>query len=143
MRSWVLLTYKVPPEPSASRVQVWRKLKRLGALLIHDAVWVLPADPRTVEHFQWLAAEVQEMGGEAAVWESRPSLTGQEEALVREFQTQAERGYQEILTEIERGDADLPALSRRYQQVRARDYFQCGLEGRVREALISARGMQS
>lgn len=27
---WVLLTYKVPRQPAASRVYVWRKLKRLG-----------------------------------------------------------------------------------------------------------------
>jgi hypothetical protein len=42
-RLWVLLVYKVPREPTSSRAYVWRKLKRLGALLIHDAVWVLPA----------------------------------------------------------------------------------------------------
>ena len=40
--SWVLLDYKIPREPTASRAMVWRKLKRLGALLLHDAVWVLP-----------------------------------------------------------------------------------------------------
>jgi len=40
--TWVLLTYKIPREPTASRAYVWRKLKRLGALLMHDAVWVLP-----------------------------------------------------------------------------------------------------
>ena len=29
--SWLLLTYKVPPEPAAKRVSLWRKLKGLGA----------------------------------------------------------------------------------------------------------------
>ncbi|MGH2524049.1 MAG: Chromate resistance protein ChrB, partial [Anaerolineales bacterium] len=28
---------------------MWRKLKRLGALLLHDAVWLLPPTPYTLE----------------------------------------------------------------------------------------------
>lgn len=31
---WLLLVYRVPPEPSASRVGVWRDLKRIGALYL-------------------------------------------------------------------------------------------------------------
>jgi hypothetical protein len=49
VHQWVLLLFKAPPEPTARRVYVWRTLKRLGALLLHDAVWVLPATPYTVE----------------------------------------------------------------------------------------------
>ncbi len=52
MQAWMLLHYKLPREPTAPRVYVWRKLKRLGALLLHDAVWVLPATPSTRENFQ-------------------------------------------------------------------------------------------
>ncbi|HEV2458330.1 MAG TPA: Chromate resistance protein ChrB, partial [Ktedonobacterales bacterium] len=70
MHQWVLLVYKVPPEPSARRVYVWRKLKRLGAILLHDAVWVLPATPATREQFQWLATEIEELAGSALVWEA-------------------------------------------------------------------------
>jgi len=44
-RTWVVLVYKIPREPAAGRVSVWRKLKRLGALLLHDAVWLLPETP--------------------------------------------------------------------------------------------------
>src|SRR5215213_12001994 len=44
---WLLLIYTVPREPSANRVSIWRKLRRLGAILLHDAVWVLPRSPRT------------------------------------------------------------------------------------------------
>ncbi len=60
--AWVLLVYKIPREPTASRATVWRKLKRLGALLLHDAVWVLPATAWTREQFQWLTVEVGELG---------------------------------------------------------------------------------
>ncbi len=138
--SWVLLVYRIPREPTASRATVWRKLKRLGALLLHDAVWVLPATPWTREQFQWLAVEIGELGGEAHLWESRLLLNGQEDALVRQFQARVDATYQEILDELEREDADLVALSRKYQQVRAQDYFHSDLGKQVRARLMSARG---
>ena len=138
--SWVLLVYKIPREPTSSRATIWRKLKRLGALLLHDAVWVLPATPWTREQFQWLAVEIGELEGEAYLWESRLLLNGQAEALVQQFQARVESAYQEILDELERDEADLVALSRKYQQVRAQDYFHTARGTHVRERLMRARG---
>jgi len=138
--SWVLLVYKIPREPTSSRATIWRKLKRLGALLLHDAVWVLPATPWTREQFQWLAVEIGELEGEAYLWESRLLLNGQAEALAQQFQDRVDSAYQEILGELEQQDADLITLSRRYQQVRAQDYFHSELGIHVRERLMSARG---
>jgi hypothetical protein len=138
--SWVLLVYKIPREPTASRAQVWRKLKRLGALLLHDAVWVLPATPWTREQFQWLAVEIGELGGEAHLWESRLLLNGQSEALVQQFQARVDVAYQEILEELSQEEPDLIALSRKYQQVRAQDYFHSETGQQVRIRLMSARG---
>ncbi len=137
---WVLLVYKIPREPTSSRAAVWRKLKRLGALLLHDAVWVLPATPWTREQFQWLTVEIGELGGEAYLWESRLLLNGQADALVQQFQARVDAAYQEILGELEQQDADLVVLSRKYQQVRAQDYFHSALGTHVRERLMRARG---
>ena len=137
---WVLLVYKIPREPTASRAQIWRKLKRLGALLLHDAVWVLPATSWTREQFQWLAVEIGELDGEAHLWESHLLLNGQADALVQQFQARVDEAYQDILEELEQEDADLVALSRVYQQVRAQDYFHSTLGTHVRERLMSARG---
>ena len=138
--SWVLLVYKIPREPTSSRATIWRKLKRLGALLLHDAVWVLPATAWTREQFQWLAVEIGELEGEAYLWESHLLLNGQADALVQQFGARVDALYQEILEELSREDADLVALSRKYQQVRAQDYFHSELGIHVRERLISARG---
>jgi hypothetical protein len=140
MRSWVFLLYNLPPEPSAPRVHVWRKLKRLGAILLHDAVWVLPATASTTEQLQWLAQEIVESDGGATVWEARASLDGQDDALHRQFVAQAEAAYHEIQAELERPDADVAALSRRYLQVQAQDYFPSGLGKQVRHALKHRRG---
>ena len=130
----------MPPEPTANRVSVWRKLKRLGALLLHDAVWVLPPSPRTLEELQWLAAEIRERGGDALVWEASLRLDGRDDDLVRQFTAQVESSYTDILGELGRPEADLAALSKRYQQTRLQDYFRSPLGERVRAALLSAGG---
>lgn len=133
------MQHRVPTEPSAGRVSVWRKMKRLGGMLLQDAVWVIPATPWTCEQLQWLAAEIVELGGEARVWEAQVAI-GEEETLVSQFQTQVDSAYAEILMALDREDADRATLARRYQQVRTIDYFHSALGERVRETLLSAKG---
>src|SRR5438309_5343935 len=70
---WVLLAYRMPREPSAPRVTVWRKLRKLGAVQVVDGLVALPASPATVEAFGWLADEVIEAGGEAWTWQATGS----------------------------------------------------------------------
>jgi hypothetical protein len=140
MTNWLLFVYKVPSEPSARRVYVWRKLKNLGAILLHDAVWVLPATSRNREQFQWLAAEIKEMEGEALLWEAQQFYPAEDERLVQQFTAQVEDAYQAILAALVDPDPDLTALSRRYQQAQSRDYFQSSLGEQVRTRLIDARG---
>lgn len=137
---WLLLLYTVPREPTANRVSVWRKLKRLGAILLHDAVWVLPPSPRTVEELRWLTAEIRERGGEAMLWEASLGLDGRDDDLVRQFLAQVDSLYGEILGALEDPTADLTSLSKRYQQARLQDYFHSPLGERVREALLLAGG---
>ena len=139
-RRWLLLLYKIPPEPTTNRVSVWRKLKRLGAILLHDAVWVLPPSPRTLEELQWLAAEIRERGGESMLWEGSPCLNGDGDELIQQFVAQVDAAYADILTGLEQPGADLSALSRRYQQAKLQDYFNSPLGERVREALLAAGG---
>jgi hypothetical protein len=139
MPLWLVLVYKIPREPTAGRVYVWRKLKRLGALLLHDAVWLLPDTPWTREQFQWLAVEIRELGGEALVWESRMVFPGQDDALVQQFLAEVERDYQAILTAVHHADADLAALARQYQQIQVRDYLQSPLGAQVLVALLRAK----
>jgi hypothetical protein len=139
---WLLLHYKIPTEPSASRVYVWRKLTRLGALLFQDAVWVLPDTPRNWEQYQWLAAEIGEMGGEATFWSAQPALEGQDESIIQQFTSHVDRAYQELLTALHQPDADLDFISRQYQWFKGRDYFKSEFGQQVRAALLAARGAE-
>lgn len=140
MSTWLLLHYKLPSEPSALRVYVWRKLKRLGAILLHDSVWVLPNTPRTAEHFLWLAAEIQEMKGEVNLWNANLMLGDAEQALIEQFKNQVDHEYKALLKRLEFENRDLSKLSQGYQQISGKDYFQSEVGKQVKDRLLALRG---
>ena len=140
MTNWLLLHYKLPTKPSALRVYIWRKLKRLGAILLHEAIWVLPDQPRTAEQIQWLTAEIQEMGGSAYSWRASTILGEDDESITEQFKEQVDAVYSELLKKIEKSKADLEEISRQYQQTVTQDFFHSKLGLQVREKLTSKRG---
>ncbi len=140
MPGWLLLTYKLPSVPSRLRVYVWRKLKRLGAINVYEAVWVLPENPRTHEQLQWLAVEIQEMGGEAMVWTGKPGFAGQEEAVRELFVRQVDEAYQELLDRLDGASLEASEAAQAYMQIRQRDYFDSPLGNRLRQRLLAQRG---
>jgi ChrB-like protein len=140
MTTWLLLHYKLPNQPSALRVYTWRKLKRLGAILLHEAVWILPDSPRTAEQIQWLVAEIQEMGGEAYSWRASSILGENDESITQQFNEQVDAVYSELLKKLEKPGADLPDIARQYQQTAVQDFFHSKLGLLVREKLTSRRG---
>jgi len=78
---WVLLSYRLPREPSTPRIALWRRLKRAGVVQVGDGLVALPADARTREQLEWLAEQVLESGGTAGVWLARPGTLALERAL--------------------------------------------------------------
>ncbi len=143
MTNWLLLHYKLPSKPSALRVYVWRKLKRLGAILLHEAVWVLPDQPRIAEQVQWLTAEFQEMGGDAYSWRANIILGEDNESISQRFKDQVDKVYSDLLKKLEKPRADLQEISKQYQQATAQDFFHSKLGLRVRDKLTSKRGGKS
>ena len=140
MIHWLLLHYKLPSKPSALRVYVWRKLKRLGAILLNEAVWILPDTPRTAEQFQWLAVEIQEKRGDVVLWRSNLILGQSEEALIEKFRQQVDSEYKALMKLLDRKQHDLSKISQEYQQVITRDYFQSEMGRQVKERLLALRG---
>ena len=98
---WVALSYRLPREPSRHRLAVWRRLKRIGAAVLHDAVWLLPADPKTREAFEWLAEEIEEQGGSALVWEATSFDSVQDGRIVGQFRAEADERYAAIAESAE------------------------------------------
>lgn len=154
---WVLLSSRVPREPTRLRLAVWRRLRRLGAVLLHDALWVLPADSRTREAFEWLADEIVERGGTALVWEAGSLDQAQDRVLIRRFRDEAGARYQAIADSAEaieraagrRGTGarrltgqarrQLGGLERAIRLERRRDYFRSPMQARAVACVSAAR----
>lgn len=88
---WLVLIYSTPAKPSALRVRVWRRLRTLGAVSLHDGVALLPESEEAEEDFGWLAVEVRERGGEAHVLRAA-SLDRTEEGRIRQALESGRRG---------------------------------------------------
>jgi hypothetical protein len=137
---WVLLHYQMPSTPSAARVHVWRKLKSLGAALLHDSVWVLPDNPWTSEQLEWIAAGVLEAHGDALVWRAAPLRGSDDARLVQHFLDMSTREYESLLDDLRENPPALEHAARRYQQIRRRDYFDAPLGTVVYQTLRTWRG---
>jgi ChrB-like protein len=124
---WALLAYRLPREPSTPRISVWRKLRRLGAVQLVDGLVALPADPATVEMFDWLADEVLEAGGEAWTWQARPGSRQQRDALRQRISDAVVEEYRTLIEHAR--DADAPSsrtvdrLRRELHNIEARDRY--------------------
>src|SRR5882672_11985497 len=64
---WLLLMYGLPTKQGAARVNLWRQLKKAGALSLKTSAYLLPDEPAHHERLQWLAQQVRDGGGEATI----------------------------------------------------------------------------
>jgi hypothetical protein len=128
---WVLLAYRLPREPSTPRIQVWRKLRRLGALQLVDGLVALPATQTNREQFDWLADEVIEAEGEAWTWTAIPGTKAQQAALAQRLSVEVADDYRALLDEVEAAaNTDSPIdgrllgrFRRELRRIEARDHF--------------------
>jgi hypothetical protein len=96
---WLLLIYRVPPEPTRLRSTVWRRIKSLGAIYLQNSVAALPASPANERSLRKLRREIVDMSG-TAILLAAAALAG--EAEVRgAFETARNEEYAEIIDKCE------------------------------------------
>ncbi|MBA4864293.1 chromate resistance protein [Streptomyces sp. PSKA54] len=128
---WVLLSYRLPREPSTPRITIWRKLKRLGVAQIGDGLIALPADARTREHLDWIAEEITDFGGAATVWIAQPASAEQERRVAQTMADARTAEYQQVLAQAEQarplGEEERQRILRKLRaelrRIHRRDYF--------------------
>src|SRR2546427_7960733 len=69
---WVLLTYRLPTEPSRHRVAVWRELRRVGAVSLQQATWAVPKRPDFVAAVARAVDLIERADGESLVFDAVP-----------------------------------------------------------------------
>jgi hypothetical protein len=128
---WVLLAYHLPREPSTPRIALWRKLRRLGAVQLQDGLVALPLDARTREQLEWLAEEVTDAGGQAAIWLAEPATAAQERGLAQRMAAATAADYRAIAEAAASARAQPPGprrrtvarLRRELRRIGLRDHF--------------------
>src|ERR1700760_3473686 len=144
---WLLLIYRVPPEPTRLRAAVWRRIKSLGAIYLQNSVAALPASTANERALRKLRHEITDMPG-TAVLLSCDVLAGEPEVRSA-FQAARNDEYEEIVdrcedflqqvqkeytavhftyAELEENEVDLVKLRNWFAKIRQRDVF--GADGR-------------
>ncbi|HEX6234776.1 MAG TPA: Chromate resistance protein ChrB [Jiangellaceae bacterium] len=141
-REWVFLTYSLPRTPSAPRLALWRKLKRLGVAQLADGLVALPADARTREQLEWAAADAVAAGGVAGVWLARPTTRAQEREITEAMNAARAQDYRALIRATEaalEAEGDHARALRRLRaenhRIQRRDFFRPPERDVAREAL--------
>ena len=128
---WLLLSYRLPREPSTPRIFAWRKLRSLGVAQLSDGLVALPLDNRNREQFEWLANYISESHGEASLWISEAATRAAERELVSAMSQAAAEDYRAVAIQAARAKREARVARRRFllrlrrelQRIRSRDYF--------------------
>ena len=105
--SWLLLTYKVPPEPAAKRIAMWRRLKGMGAVYLQNGICLLPKTEDHVRRLKMLENDASEMGGEAVILETMALDRAQEEKVITRFKADRDEAYREFIDKCADFEAEI------------------------------------
>ncbi|WP_138923676.1 Chromate resistance protein ChrB [Sulfitobacter sp. BSw21498] len=105
--TWILLTYKVPPEPAARRVALWRKLKSMGAVYLQNGVCLLPETKEHMRQLKMLENDAAEMGGETVLLVTKSLNQAQEDKVIARFKADRDDQYREFIGKCDAFEAEI------------------------------------
>jgi hypothetical protein len=161
-QAWLLLTYKVPPEPPRSRVALWRKLKGLGAVYLQNGVCLLPKTDDHVRRVKMIENDIAGMGGEAVILETIALNRAQEQKVVGRFKADRDEDYTEFLdkcadfeaeiaketkakhftyAELEENDVDLKKLQGWLDKIKKLDFYGAPLRAEAEQRLENCESL--
>src|SRR5512133_1681295 len=142
--AWFLVTASSAGAADSLRVAIWRKLRSLGALYLHQSVCVLPARPEVQREIRRLVDRVRANGGTARVLRIAFDDVNEEAQVIAELQAARDDEYGEVLErvpafldelrgerdrdratyeEVEESEADLERFRAWLAKIDRRDYF--------------------
>jgi len=98
---FLVLAYRMPPKPTASRVAVWRALKKSGAVYLQDSVCVLPDTAGTRRELSPVLERITRARGRFHLLPLRTAPDDEQAKLIDLFVEQSTQHYQEIIENCE------------------------------------------
>jgi Protein ChrB, N-terminal len=160
--SWLVLTYKVPPEPARKRIALWRRIKAMGAVYLQNGICLLPKTDDHLRRLKMLENEIAEMAGEAVLLEAVALDRAQEEKILARFNQDRNEAYHEFLeqcegfeaeiakeraagkftfAELEENDEDLRKLRRWFEKIHKLDFHGASLASEAAERLCQCEAL--
>jgi hypothetical protein len=142
--SWLVLLIQLPSKPSSARVALWRRMRAAGATPVVNGAWMLPSTSAHDSFFEQSREGVVRRGGTGFVLRVSGSSPEPDESIVRLFQSDRAREYDEFaercaaflneinrestaekytFAEMEESEQDLKKLARWLAKIQARDFF--------------------
>jgi hypothetical protein len=142
---WLLLVFSLPSKNGSVRVDIWRKLKRSGALALPTPGYLLPNTTDNLERFEWLSAEIRKHKGQASVAQVHSFDDLPDDRLIYLFTRERNKDYEKLLRELKakRTEQQLSALRRRLLEINAIDFFDSPLKRKVEGAIAALQEQQS
>jgi hypothetical protein len=100
-RQFVVLAYRMPPKPTASRVAVWRALKKSGAVYIQDSVCVVPDTAAIRRELAPVLARIDGADGHYHLLPLRTAPSDEQAKLIDLFLEQSAQHCREIIENCE------------------------------------------
>lgn len=97
---WLLLLYALPSGQTSLRVNLWRKLKKVGAVSLKTSASLMPDTPENYELFQWLAKQLSDGGGEATLVRAKEIENLSHDQIVALFNRARDEDYAELTKEV-------------------------------------------
>ncbi len=156
--NWIVFSYSLPTKPdSRSRVALWRRLRRIGAIAPKSGVYVLPDREDCLEAFQWLAQEVQQAKGESVVMKVEKFEGLPDSELIKSFSEACKKDYDEIhqtIDEFEKQSKKSPPEQRklnemlekiqsRFNEVSQIDFFDSSYGKEIATSLVKVQKKMS
>ena len=159
LHDWLIISYRVPNEPSALRVATWRALKQLGAVKLGDGAYFLPNTAACAEAMADVRTRIIAGGGAAVAVEAQGLDDADRVYLDDEFAAaradefaQVARsaarlvehiGREEVtddyrFAEVDTLEEELEKVRRQFQRVVDRDYLGCPVREQAAAALSEA-----
>ena len=158
---WLLMTYKVPAEPSARRIAIWRRLKGMGAIYLQNGVCVLPRTDDHIRRLKMVETDIDEARGESVILQTVALDPGQEAKVVGRFKAERDEAYAEFIdkcddferevakeitaghfsyAELEENDVDLKKLQGWLDKIGKLDFYGAA---RAEEARMRLKGCEA